>query len=322
MLPVGPWLLIPLGLGGLAVSAPLERRVEYVIWASFVPAYALAIAVFFVADRYRLPLLVPLCITGGAGLDALAGAISARRWRALSVAAVLSVALFALVNRREAVDTGVGEERTRMAERLIALGRYDEGEQWAARAEAAYARPGLMHFRVGQRLLMRDQSAAAIGHFQKALQFDPGQPEVEFLLGSALLDAERPAEAVPHLRNALAAGIRPDLAGYNLVRALGAAGKRDEAVAVLQTLHPADAADAGRWTALGELAMPLRDPMLAETFFRRAIAARSDFAPAHTDLAATLATLGRFPEAKSQVQQALAMDPNDGRAKHLLELLK
>ena len=79
---VGPWLLIPLGLVGLAARPrPRPRRVgrRTLVWASFVPAYAAAVALFFVAERYRLPLLVPLCAGAGAAIDR---AIACRRRRA------------------------------------------------------------------------------------------------------------------------------------------------------------------------------------------------------------------------------------------------
>jgi 4-amino-4-deoxy-L-arabinose transferase-like glycosyltransferase len=83
-LPVGPWLLIPLGLAGLAMrvrppsplrgfgeTGQMRGRAAYLAWVSFVPLYASSVALFFVAERYRLPILVPLCMGAGAALDAL-----------------------------------------------------------------------------------------------------------------------------------------------------------------------------------------------------------------------------------------------------------
>jgi Flp pilus assembly protein TadD len=66
---VGPWLLVPLGLTGLLFAVPSDRRADLLVWVSFVPAYAIAVAVFFIAERYRLPLLVPLCVGAGAAID-------------------------------------------------------------------------------------------------------------------------------------------------------------------------------------------------------------------------------------------------------------
>src|SRR5205823_9778242 len=66
---VGAWLLLPLGGARLIAAAPRDRIVPSLIWVSFVPAYAVSVAVFFVSERYRLPLLVPLCAGAGAFVD-------------------------------------------------------------------------------------------------------------------------------------------------------------------------------------------------------------------------------------------------------------
>jgi tetratricopeptide (TPR) repeat protein len=319
---VGPWILIPLGLFGLVAAASRTKKVEYLIWASFVLMYAVAVAMFFVADRYTLPLLIPLCVASGAAVDWFVRAFSNRKWMHLAIAAGAFGVLFAAVNRPLEIDNGISEERVRMAERLVTLGRYEEAEQWAARAETVSPRPGLVHFRLGQRLLTRDQSTAAIAHFEKALRFDPGQAEVEFALGKALLDAARPSEAALHLRRAVDAGFHADLAGFDLVRALGAAGERVEAIRVLQTLRPARQEDPEGWLELGDLAIRLQEPKLAASFFREAIARRPDFAPAYLGLAVAEAGMGLRTEARQHAQDALRLDPHSERARQLQEILK
>ena len=202
---VGPWLLIPLGLVGC--FGVLERispatRSAFLIWASFIPIYAIAVAAFYVSDRYQLLILVPLCAGAGAALDALAAAAAERRWRSLLVPAAIVVVLLIAVNRPMAYDEGIGEERTRMAERLITLGRVEEAERWAARAAAANRHPGVVHFRLGQRLVVANQPDAAIAHFQQALAADPNQPVVEYALGETLLASGKASQAVPLLEEA------------------------------------------------------------------------------------------------------------------------
>ena len=118
---VGPWLLTPLGLLGLAIGhrkvagtfpakvpATFAGKVPatYLIWAAFVPAYAASVAMFFVADRYRLPLMVPLAVTAGGAADFAIGAIAARRMRTIAVAALALVALFAAANVPVTLDDG------------------------------------------------------------------------------------------------------------------------------------------------------------------------------------------------------------------------
>ena len=209
-----------------------------------------------------------------------------------------------------------------MAERLVTLNRIDEAERWADLAANASPRPGLVHFRVGQRLLAAGQSATAIPHFEKASRLDPAQPEVEFVLGEALLDAERARDAVPHLRRALDAGFHSEVAGPDLVRALGASGDSVEAVAVLKTLPGIVERDAEGSVALGELAMQLREPVLAEAYFRHAVSLRSDLVRAHFGLAAAAASTGRMADARREAQETLRLDPHFPQAQQLYGLIK
>ena len=314
LLLVGPWVLIPLGLVGFVVAAPGTRRWDYVTWASFVPLYGLAVAIFYVTDRYQLPILIPLCVGAGAAIDALATAVSLKRWRAVAIATAAFVVLLVWANRPLRLDDGVAEERIRMAERLVTLGRYGEAEEWVARAAQIYPYPGVVHFRVAQRLLAHDQSDAAIAHFETALQLDPSQAVADYALGETYLDAERPREAIPHLRHALDAGVRVDQAGYDLVRALGAAGDRAEAVRVLRTLRPARDEEVDRWVALAQLAVQLQEPPLAETFARSAIAARPDDGAAHARLGDALNLERRWTEAARELEDAVRLNPRDAAA--------
>ncbi|RPJ81882.1 MAG: DUF2029 domain-containing protein, partial [Acidobacteria bacterium] len=106
LLVVGPWLLVPLGLAGLFAPVRVEGRAGFAVWTSFVPVYALSVAVFFVSTRYRLPLLVPLCATSGAFVAWLIDAVLARRGRHLAVAAVATASLALLANWPIGPDTG------------------------------------------------------------------------------------------------------------------------------------------------------------------------------------------------------------------------
>ena len=163
---------------------------------------------------------------------------------------------------------------------------------------------------------------AAIRHFEKAQSLDPGQPEVEFVLGDALLDARRPHEAVVHLRRAFDAGFQTDRAGELLVRALGATGDSDGAISVLRNIQPARREDGEGWVSLGDLAMQLRAPDLAERFFLKAIAAQPDLPSAHFGLAAVSATFGRVADARRHLQDTLRLDPGFEPARRLQEMLR
>ncbi len=316
---VGPWFLIPAGVVGLTLGISRHRRTEYLIWLSFVPVYALSVAVFFAVERYRLPLLVPLCIGSGYAadwiIDRLRGAAAGPRSflrAAAAVAAILALAF--LANRPSSLDDGRAEERTRMAEALIARDRIDEAEDWGRRAEAIHAQPGLVHFRMGRLLIVHSRPDLAVSHLERSLQIDPRQPEVDYALGQALVDARKPKEAIPHLENALRAGVRVDLAGFDLARARAAVGDKAGALRVLQSVRPGDPADAQSWDVLGQLALELESLSLAGAFFAQAVNANPRASKPRQDLGLALALMGRYPEAIVHFEQAVVLDPNDAAA--------
>ena len=148
-------------------------------------------------------------------------------------------------------------------------------------------------------------------------------------LKEALVQAKRPREAIPRLRDALRAGVRESLAGYDLARALSAAGDRAGALQTLQAIRPESPSDVESWNALGQLALQLESPSLAAAFFNGAVAAAPRSARAHRDLGVALMQMGRLREAVEQLERAAALDSADpatqqylARARRLLKGVK
>lgn len=179
---VGPWLLFPLGIVG-AFRSLTDRR--FAIWATFIPVYALSVALFFVSSRYRLPLLVPMCMT--------ASALSVRprvyEWIA---AAVLMIG----VCWNFGLDDGRAHERTNMAVYLIEQHRFDDADRLIASTETITRDPATLHLRSaeayqheGIALVQADHADAALRAFQSANRFDPS--DASNLLNMAVLEAQR-----------------------------------------------------------------------------------------------------------------------------------
>jgi 4-amino-4-deoxy-L-arabinose transferase-like glycosyltransferase len=273
---IGPWLLIPLGLVGLVFFAPPPaRRREYLVWASFVPGYAVGVAAFFVAERYRLPILVPLCIGSGAAIDGAVRALRARRTAALVLPAMAFVVVFAAANWRHALHDGRWEEGLRLAEHLVTIGRYDEAEQWVETLETTAPRAGVAHYGVGVQLVAARQGARAI----------------------------------PHLRRAFDAGIAQS--GYGLAAALEQSGDLPAAARVIHGIRLSDRDDVEVWLKVGRLAMQVKAPGEAERFFRQAVAMRPNQASARLQFGLDLLILGRCDEAIRELSEATRLDPND-----------
>jgi len=192
---VGPWLLIPLGIAGVFVPSAREQS-GYLIWATFIPAYALAVAAFFVAERYRLPMLIPLCVTSGGAIDF---ALRARP-RQLALAAPLLIVLFAAVNWPTGLDNGRREEGVRLAQRLVILGRYDEANDWVRRMEPLEPRPGATRAAVDSQLLVDGQADRVTGPVDPSGQNDP---EVLLRIGRRAAESKDPQSAEPFFRRAV-----------------------------------------------------------------------------------------------------------------------
>jgi Flp pilus assembly protein TadD len=361
---VGPWLLVPLGLVGAWVGirgstgSSGSSGSGFVVWISFVPMYATAVALFFVADRYRLPLMVPLCVCAGGALDFTIEAIRRSTLRALVAPTAVFAVLFAAVNWPTPwINDGRWTEGLRTAERLVIGKQYAEAERQAAWLDAHNPpHPGAGQLGVAQQLMALNDYDRALPYLTRAHAADPNEPYASYALGQALLKLGRAADAVPHLRQGFDAGIELQNGGEDYARALVDTGDLSSAAAALRRIQPADSADAEAWLRLGRMGMEGRAPEVAEPFFRHAAAMQpadaatrqqyglnllvlNRFADAARELsesarlnprdADTLsrlayaeAKLGRATEARQHALDALAVDPNDPLARQLLSLLR
>jgi tetratricopeptide (TPR) repeat protein len=321
---VGPWLLVPLGLlglalglrppsphGGFGATGEIRDR-AYLAWVSFVPAYAAAVAVFFVAERYRLPLLVPLCAGAGAAIDRAIAAVQARRWTALATVAAGAAALAVFANWPLEVDEGRWLEGLRTAQQLVILQRYDEADRWAARLDASKPpRPGAGRYGLGAQLLVLNQVERALPYLEAAHQANPSDATTDYALGQALLKTGRARDAVPHLEHGFNGGIDLPQGGYDYAAALETTGDFPAAAAALRRITPAESEDPEAWLRLGRLAAQAHAPDAGERFFRHAVQMRPDLAAARQQLGLNLLVLGRFDEAAGALAEAARLDPRD-----------
>ena len=188
LLAVGPWLLVPLGGAGLALAVlgagKLPGR-NAAVWASFVPSYALAVAAFFVATRYRLPLVAPLAAGAGSAL-----CLSFRAWRLrekklVVVAVCVALPLLALTLWPTGIDDGSSEEETQWVLHLIDSGDPAQAAKRLNALAKIHPTPGLLFFRAGQAWAAAGRFDDAISALERSRAIDPGQAETQKVLSAA-----------------------------------------------------------------------------------------------------------------------------------------
>ena len=149
----------------LFASAGASRR-ALLVWSSFVPTYVLAVAVFFVATRYRLPLLVALAPLGGAAVARRTQALRARRGvgsRPRTAAVLAAVSLWPA-----GLYDGAADEDMHWALYLVEKGDAAEAARVADAAASRHPDPGLMWFRMGQAWAAANRMDDAITSLEKA----------------------------------------------------------------------------------------------------------------------------------------------------------
>jgi tetratricopeptide (TPR) repeat protein len=322
VLAAGPWLLLPLGLVGLFWPSLRANHRGYWVWAMFVPVYGAAVVLFFVTDRYRMPLFVPLCASAGAALLRCFDLVQARKFGMLlrPAGAIALVGLVAFSNL--GLDNGIGSEQTRQAVWLIEQGSFDESRRYVEQIARDHSHPGVLRFRVAQALLDAGRADEAVTLLTEAIAIDGPRPAIRLVLGEALARSGRAGEAIKQL-----SGIEGLVAGTTVESALDFG-----TVALEQHALP----EAIRWLQIAVQRAPDRaeaheklgvaiflngDPPTARPYLEHACRLDPGSASAHLNLAAVYAELRMVSEARIQALEALRLDPTEARATALLKAL-
>jgi Flp pilus assembly protein TadD len=175
-----------------------------------------------------------------------------------------------------------GDDHARLRLALLQMGRGKAGEAAALALELLPRQPrcpGILQL-AGQGLLAEGRSAEAIPILERLVAVTPEAAEARSLLGTALLVERRMPEAVEQLRRAAELDPTP-VRRSNLALALTYGGAADEAVEILERLTIDRPDDGGAWVNYG----------------------------------IALVGMGRLDDARAAFQKALAVDPDDERAR-------
>lgn len=304
-----PWgLLLPAALLGIAVL-PSRRRLLLVLAGALL--YALSLLPFFIADRFRLPLVPLLAIPAAWGLLSIPSVLRSPG-RARKALALFAVGLLA-GNAAAGADTSgnAADSWHKLGEALYNQERYQAALD--AFDEALRLEPGNDLPRLGRAHALESlgQDSLAGAEFEAVAARLTGSWQAQYGYGRHLVRAGRTADAVPYLERA--AGLMPDRG--ELHRELGLAyesvGNYPAAGLALGHALRLGMSDPEIHLSLGLAALKQGSPEIAENNWNRAL----ELDPRHFRSLYNLALLrfsqGADEEAAALWERAAAVEPGN-----------
>jgi tetratricopeptide (TPR) repeat protein len=310
--------------GGKVDGAARARRSELVVLLlAFVAAYFVSHLPFFIAGRYRVPLIPVLLLFGAYGIESVRAMAAARDFkRAALWAGVFGVGY--LIASRPLVpykpDLGTwhfdrGDAYRKQGKPELALAEFRMAVELGDRPNAvAYNNLGAALDQAGR----REEAAAS---FERAVAVSPNYIDARRNLVSVLLRLERIDAAVPHLREIVRLEPQDASARFNLGVCLLRQSKTDEAIG---SLVEAVRLNPNHFYARFFLARALvlvgrlKD---AVAHYAEAVRIDGNQADARYELAELLADAGEKEQAIAHLRRVLASKPDHAAARELLRRL-
>jgi len=222
-------VLAPLGLLGMWMHRARWR--ELGVLHALVPVYTLAVAAFYVFDRYRFP-LVPLLVVFAAAALTGGGAWWRRspvteRLVGVAIAVVAAVACNWPLLSPNAMQAATAFN---LGYHLAQSGRADDAVAAYRRSIALLPTDARVRANLGSLLTARGDHDEALAQLREAVRLDPTLPSALTNLGIELSSRNQADEAVDVLQRALAVDPSNVEATYNLGVACATIGDQDRAL--------------------------------------------------------------------------------------------
>jgi len=231
-------VLAPLGLLGI-VLAMLCRRSAEVLWLGLgVGAHMVSVVLFFVCDRYRLPVAPMLIVFAAAASTILWRWAKERRWRPLGPAVAALTVLAVLVNVRwfDMSPAVPYKDLWNVANCYKRKGRLDEALRWYKRFIKANPNFADGWNNLGELYVRLDRVRDALECFERAARCDRRLSMPLNNIGYCRLRLGDPEGALAAYEEALRREPLNRLARNGRAEALAALGRRSEALAELDRL--------------------------------------------------------------------------------------
>jgi len=202
----------------------------------------------------------------------------------------------------------------------IQLRYWQNGFAVCQRAVAVTKNNFAMHTRYGAFLSEKGQVEEAIKHFKKAVEIQPDYAPAYASLAHAYHKQGRLDDAVKYYSAAIELAPNTVEIHYGLGVALFSRGQPGDAIAQFQKVLQLDPDNCTAYNSLGAAMLKAKSDLeLTAQQFRKAVELKPDYLSAHLNLATVLVLQNKFDDAIAQCRQALAIYPDDPRARQALQ---
>lgn len=311
----------------------------------FIFTYFLSVLPFFIASRYRVPILPFLLLFGAYGIHRVGRFVAVRDFRRAVCWAIAWLGLYLLVQKQpffryqpdlaewhykrgvaysyqketeqafneyqEAlrIAPDYAQARVNLGVTLSEQGKIEEAI--AQYSEAMRIKPDYpeVYCHYGRALEKQGKLNEAISYYSQALQINPDYAEAHSNLGNVLTKQGKLDEAKAHYSQALRIKPYRAIAHYNLGVALVKEGKLDEAIAQYSEALRIKSDDPETHNNLGVALARKGKIEEAIAHYSEALRIKPEYVEAHTNLGNVLARQGKIDEAIRHYSQALRINP-------------
>jgi len=321
-----------------------SRMAAAVMPLLFILAYFASVVPYFVAGRYRIPVIPFLLLFGAYGVWRISRLVAGRAYRRAGIWVGVGVATccvgsiqfytytpdLAIWHHQRAkayecsgdLDAAIAEVRKELdidpayadgynflGKLLEKQGRYDEATGAYQRAVELEPENYVGLNNLGFQRLRQGRTAEAMALYTKAFAINPRFGLLRNNLGNLLAEQGKVDEAIAHYTEALRLDPNDRYADYNLGNALAAQGRLDEAIAHYVRALAIDPRNPDIPNNLGLALAKQGKAEEAVRMYHKALAIDPAYANAHNNLAYELAGMDQTDEALTHYARALELDP-------------
>lgn len=265
-------ILLPLALSGIFFCWR-KIPVPIIIFVIFYPA---TIILMHIEARYRMPVIVPMCILAGAGIVNIKKMIHLENRRNILIVAAAIVVIGCLCS--------------------IAGPFYSE-KHLDYEAE--------LYFSLGDSFDKRGQPKKAIEAYSKSLDLNPEYSEVHYNIGLLLADEGKLDQAIAHYLEALKIGIEKACTHNHLANALFKTGKVDEAFKHYKRALELEPDDASSHSDMGNVLIMSGKTNEAIEHYKISLKVRPGHARTLSNLGNAFLASGKLKEAEEKYLESL-----------------